>query len=106
MMELSTTRVPTAPGTRGALATGRFGRVHGFWAHRNIVLHAHDEIQIEFNLGGGQLHYRIGEALVMVKPGQGVTIPSWVKHSFDVDPTAPTYLIVMSISPALLQTHC
>jgi AraC-like DNA-binding protein len=88
-----------------ALTTGRFGRVRGFWAHRKIGLHIHDEIQITFNLGGGQLHYKIGDALVMLKPGQGVTIPSWVKHSRDVDPTAPTYLIVMAISPAWLQAH-
>jgi AraC-like DNA-binding protein len=88
-----------------ALATGRFGRVRGFWAHRKIGPHIHDELQITFNLGGGQLHYKIGDALVMLKPGQGATIPSWVKHSRDVDPTAPTYLIVIAISPVWLQAH-
>ena len=94
------------PETQGALvAKGRFGRVLGFWAHRNIGLHTHDEIQITFNLGGGRLHYRIDDAFVVVAPGQGLTIPSWVKHSREVDPTAPTYLIVMAISPAWLQAH-
>jgi AraC-like DNA-binding protein len=103
MMGLNTTRALAAPGTQGALlATGRFGRVMGYWAHRNIGLHTHDEIQITFNLGGGRLHYRIDDALVVVNPGQGATIPAWVKHSRDVDPTAPTYLIVMAISPAWL----
>jgi AraC-like DNA-binding protein/mannose-6-phosphate isomerase-like protein (cupin superfamily) len=106
MMGLNTTRVLAAPGTQGALlATGRFGRVMGYWAHRNIGLHVHDEIQITFNLGSGRLHYRIDDALVVVAPGQGVTIPTWVKHSRDVDPTAPTYLIVMAISPAWLHAH-
>ncbi|MCP2091755.1 UNVERIFIED_ORG: AraC-like DNA-binding protein [Paraburkholderia sediminicola] len=100
------TRVSAAPGAQGALvATGRFGRIMGCWAHRNIGLHAHDEIQITFNLGDGPLHYRIDDALVVVKPGQGATIPSWVKHSRDVDATVPTYLIVMAISPAWLHAH-
>jgi AraC-like DNA-binding protein len=100
------TRVHTARGAQGALlATGHFGRVVGCWAHRNIGLHAHDEIQITFNLGGGRLHFTIDDALVVVTPGQGAIIPSWVKHSRDVDPTVPTYLIVMAISPAWLHAH-
>jgi AraC-like DNA-binding protein len=106
MMELNTTRVLTAPGTQGALlATGRFGRVMGYWARRNIGLHAHEEIQITFNLGGGRLHYRIDDGLVVVKPGQGVVIPFWMKHTRDWDPNVPTYLIVMAISPAWLHAH-
>jgi AraC family transcriptional regulator len=106
VMELNTTRVHTAPGTQGALlATGRFGRVMGHWVHRNIGLHTHDEIQITFNLGGGRLHHRIDDTLVVVKPGQGVTIPAWVQHSRDGDPNAPTYLIVMAICPAWLHAH-
>jgi AraC-like DNA-binding protein len=100
------TRVSEPPGAQGALlATGHFGRVMGCWTHRNIGLHAHDEIQITFNLGAGPLQYRIDDTLVVVKPGQGATIPSWVKHSRDVDPTIPTYLIVIAISPAWLRAH-
>jgi AraC-like DNA-binding protein len=102
----SSTRVSAASGTQGALlATGHFGRVMGCWTHRNIGLHAHDEIQITFNLGAGPLNYRIDDTLVVVNPGQGATIPSWVKHSRDVDPTVPTYLIVIAISPAWLRAH-
>jgi hypothetical protein len=77
----------------------------GYWARRNIGLHAHEEIQITFNLGGGRLHYRIDDGLVVVKPGQGVTIPFWMKHTRDWDPNVPTYLIVMAISPAWLHAH-
>jgi AraC family transcriptional regulator len=106
MMEPNTTRVIKAPGVQGALlATGRFGRVMGCWAHRKITLHAHDEIQITFNLGKGRLHYRVDDALVVVEPGQGVTIPAWVKHSRGGDPRLPTYVIAMAISPTWLQTH-
>jgi AraC-like DNA-binding protein len=106
MMEFNTTRSPKAPGAQGALlATGRFGRVMGSWAHRKITMQAHDEIQITFNLGGGRLHYQIDDAPVVVNPGQGVTIPAWRKHSRDVDPNVPTYLIVMAISPAWLRAH-
>src|SRR6202453_4962217 len=106
MMEFSTTRSPKAPGAQGALlATGRFGRVMGSWAHRNITMQAHDEIQITFNLGGGRLHYKIDDALVVVEPSQGVSIPAWVKHSRDGDPSVPTYIIVMAISPAWLHAH-
>ena len=105
-MELNTRRVPTTPGTQGALlATGRFGRVMGYWARRDIGLHTHDEIQITFNLGGGRLHYRIADALVVVEPGQRVSIPAWVRHSRDGDPIVPTYVIVMAISPAWLHAH-
>ena len=100
------TRVSAASGAQGALlATGHFGRVMGCWTQRNIGLHAHDEIQITFNLGAGPLNYRIDDTLVVVKPGQGAIIPSWVKHSRDVDPTLPTYLIVIAISPAWLRAH-
>src|ERR1700733_109419 len=106
MMELNTRRVHTSPGTQGALlATGRFGRVMGYWARRDIGLHTHDEIQITFNLGGGRLHYKIADALVVVEPGQGVSIPAWVRHSSDGDPIVPTYVIVMAISPAWLHAH-
>jgi AraC-like DNA-binding protein/mannose-6-phosphate isomerase-like protein (cupin superfamily) len=99
-------KVLTAPGTQGALlATGRFGRVLGYWARRNIGLHAHEEIQMTFNLGAGRLHYKIDDALVVVEPGQGVAIPAWVKHSRDGDPSAPTYVIVTAISPAWLHAH-
>ena len=103
--------VPTAPAAQGALlATGRFGRVMGYWAQRDIGLHTHDEIQMTFNLGGGQLRYKIDDALVVVESGQGVTIPAWVKHSRDGDPSAPTYVIVMAISAAWLhayrRAHC
>ena len=100
------TKLHTARGARGALlATGHFGRVVGCWAHRNIGLHAHDEIQITFNLGGGPLHYTIDDALVVVMPGQGTIIPSWVKHSRDVDQTVPTYLVVMALSPEWVLAH-
>jgi AraC family transcriptional regulator len=96
-------KVLTAPGTQGALlATGRFGRVLGYWARRNIGLHAHEEIQMTFNLGAGHLHYKIDDALVVVGPGQGVIIPSWVKHSRDGNASAPTYVIVLAISSAWL----
>jgi AraC family transcriptional regulator len=106
MTEFNTTRLLKAPEAHGALlATGRFGRVMGCWAHRKITLQAHDEIQMTFNLGGGRLHYEIDDAPVVVKPGQGVTIPAWTKHSRDVDPNVPTYLIVMAISPAWLRAH-
>src|ERR1700677_2946763 len=106
MMELNTARVHTTPRTQGALlAAGRFGRVMGYWAQRDIGLHTHDEIQMTFNLGGGPLHYRIDNALVVVKPGEGVTIPAWVKHSRDGDPSATTYEIMMAISPAWLHAH-
>jgi AraC-like DNA-binding protein len=77
----------------------------GYWAHRDIGLQVHDDIQITFNLGSGRLHYRIDDALVVVAPGQGVTIPTWAKHSRDWDPNVPTYLIVMAISPAWLQAQ-
>jgi AraC-like DNA-binding protein/mannose-6-phosphate isomerase-like protein (cupin superfamily) len=98
--------VPTAPATQGALlATGRFGRVMGYWAQRDIGLHTHDEIQMTFNLGGGRLRYKIDDALVVVEPGQGVAIPAWVKHSRDGDPSAPTYVIVMAISAAWLHAY-
>jgi AraC family transcriptional regulator len=98
--------VPTAPAAQGALlATGRFGRVMGYWAQRDIGLHTHDEIQMTFNLGGGRLRYKIDDALVVVEPGQGVTIPAWVKHSRDGDPSAPTYVIVMAISAAWLHAY-
>ena len=104
--ELNTTRVLKAPGGQGALlATGRFGRVMGCWAHRKITLHAHDEIEMTFNLGGGRLRYKIDDALVMVGPGQGVAIPAWVKHARDGDPSAPTYVIVMAISAAWLHAY-
>jgi AraC-like DNA-binding protein len=106
MMELDTARVRTAAGTQGALlATGRFGRVMGYWARRDIGLHTHDEIQMTFNLGGGPLHYRIDNTLFVVKPGEGVTIPAWVKHSRNGDPSATTYEIMMAISPAWLHAH-
>ena len=99
-------KVLMAPGSQGALlATGRFGRVLGYWARRNIGLHAHEEIQITFNLGAGRLRYTIDEALVLVEPGQGVIIPSWVKHSRDGDASAPTYAIVVAISPAWLHAR-
>jgi AraC family transcriptional regulator len=77
----------------------------GCWAHSKITLHAHDDIQITFNLGGGRLHYTVDDALVIVEPGQGVTIPAWVKHSRDVDPNAPTYIILMTIFPEWLRAH-
>jgi AraC family transcriptional regulator len=97
---------PTAPAAQGALlATGRFGRVMGYWAQRDIGLHTHDEIQMTFNLGGGRLRYKIDDAFVVVYPGQGVAIPAWVKHSRDGDPSAPTYVIVMAISPAWLHAR-
>jgi AraC-like DNA-binding protein len=106
MTKLNTTRVLKPPAAQGGLlATGRFGRVMGYWARRSIGLHAHEEIQMTFNLGAGRLHYKIDDALVVVKPGQGVTIPSWVKHSRDGDPSAPTYVIVMAISPAWLHAR-
>jgi AraC-like DNA-binding protein len=97
---------PTVPAAQGALlAKGRFGRVMGYWAQRNIGLHTHDETQITFNLGGGGLHYRIDDDIVVVEPGQGVTIPAWAKHSRNVEPNAPTYLMVMAITPAWLHAH-
>jgi AraC-like DNA-binding protein len=106
MMKLNTARMHAASGAQGALlATGRFGRVMGYWAQRDIGLHTHDEIQMTFNLGGGLLNYRIDDAPVVVKPGQGVAIPAWVKHSRYGDPRAPTYVIVMAISPAWLHAH-
>jgi AraC family transcriptional regulator len=99
-------KVLTTPGTQGALlATGRVGRVLGYWARRNIGLHAHEEIQMTFNLGAGRLHYKIDDALVVVGPGQGVIIPSWIKHSRDGDASAPTYVIVLAISPAWLHAR-
>jgi AraC family transcriptional regulator len=102
----SLTSVPAAPAAQGALlATGRFGRVMGYWAQRDIGLHTHDEIQMTFNLGGGRLRYKIDDALVVVEPGQGVAIPAWVKHSRDGDPSAPTYVVVMAVSPAWLDAH-
>ena len=106
MTDFNTTRLLKAPGAPGALlARGRFGRVMGYWARRDIGLHTHDEIQITFNLGGGRLHYRIADALVVVEPGQGVSIPAWVRHSRDGDPIVPTYVIVMAISPGWLHAH-
>jgi hypothetical protein len=38
----------------------------GCWARRDIGLHAHEEIQMTFNLGAGRLRYKIDDALVVV----------------------------------------
>jgi hypothetical protein len=79
-MAMNIARVLPAPGTQGTLLeTSRFDRVMGCWAHRDIGLHAHEEIQMTFNLGAGRLHYKIDDALVVVAHWWPDRAPDWVR---------------------------
>jgi AraC-like DNA-binding protein len=91
---------------KGALlATGRFGRVMVCWAHRDIGLHAHDETQITFNMGGGALHYRIDDTVNVLRPGEAASIPAWVKHSREVDSDSPAFLVVLALSSSWIRNE-